>query len=77
MTESHVVSSGILVNGQIIGDKKIPPDGVINTYFYRFGIIHKTLGVKLEVSTEAISVFQDGKWVKLLWSDEASVKGTK
>ncbi|XP_051272466.1 LOW QUALITY PROTEIN: inter-alpha-trypsin inhibitor heavy chain H3-like [Dicentrarchus labrax] len=68
-------NSGILVNGQIIGDKKIPPDGKINTYFWRFGIIHQTLGVKLEVDTEVISVFQDGKWVKLLWSDAASLKG--
>uniref|UniRef100_A0A4W6FC05 Inter-alpha-trypsin inhibitor heavy chain H3 n=1 Tax=Lates calcarifer TaxID=8187 RepID=A0A4W6FC05_LATCA len=48
--------SGILVNGQIIGDKKIPPDGKINTYFWRFGIIHQTLGVRLEVSTREISV---------------------
>nr|XP_046240479.1 inter-alpha-trypsin inhibitor heavy chain H3-like [Scatophagus argus] len=67
--------SGILVNGQIIGDKKIPPDGKINTYFWRFGIVHKTLGVRLEVSTEVISVFQDGRWIKLLWSDAASLKG--
>ncbi|XP_035517598.1 inter-alpha-trypsin inhibitor heavy chain H3-like [Morone saxatilis] len=70
-------NSGILVNGQIIGDKKIPPDGKINTYFWRFGIIHQTLGVKLEVDTQVISVFQDGKWVKLLWSDAASLKGLK
>ncbi|XP_038553893.1 inter-alpha-trypsin inhibitor heavy chain H3-like isoform X3 [Micropterus salmoides] len=67
--------SGILVNGQIIGDKKIPPDGKINTYFWRFGIVHQTLGVRLEVSTRDISVFQDGKLVKLLWSDAASLKG--
>uniref|UniRef100_A0A8C5E6C4 Inter-alpha-trypsin inhibitor heavy chain H3 n=1 Tax=Gouania willdenowi TaxID=441366 RepID=A0A8C5E6C4_GOUWI len=26
--------SGILVNGQVVGDKKIPPDGKINTYFW-------------------------------------------
>ncbi|XP_071351221.1 inter-alpha-trypsin inhibitor heavy chain H3-like [Trachinotus anak] len=67
--------SGILVNGQIIGDKKIPPSGKINTYFWRFGIIHQTLGVRLEVSTHDISVFQDGKRIKLLWSDTASLKG--
>uniref|UniRef100_H3D0L8 Inter-alpha-trypsin inhibitor heavy chain H3 n=1 Tax=Tetraodon nigroviridis TaxID=99883 RepID=H3D0L8_TETNG len=67
--------SGILVNGQIIGDKKIPPDGVINTYFYRFGITHRTLGVKLEVNTEVISVYQGGKWIKLLWSEASSLKG--
>ncbi|XP_029286475.1 inter-alpha-trypsin inhibitor heavy chain H3-like [Cottoperca gobio] len=66
---------GILVNGQIIGDKKIPPDGKIKTYFWRFGIVHQSLGLKLEVSTQDILVLQDGKQVKLLWSDTASVKG--
>ncbi|XP_053172311.1 inter-alpha-trypsin inhibitor heavy chain H3-like [Scomber japonicus] len=68
-------ASGILVNGEIIGDKQIPPDGKINTYFWRFGIIHQKLGVRLEVSTQDITAFQDGKRVKLLWSDTASLKG--
>lgn len=68
-------NSGILVNGEIIGDKKIAPDGKINTYFWHFGIVHQTLGVRLVVSTDDISVFQDGKQVKLLWSDTASLKG--
>ncbi|KAK1901967.1 Inter-alpha-trypsin inhibitor heavy chain H3 [Dissostichus eleginoides] len=35
-----------------------------------------SLGVRLEVSTQDIVVLQDGKQVKLLWSDNASVKGT-
>ncbi|KAM9859817.1 inter-alpha-trypsin inhibitor heavy chain H3-like [Aulostomus maculatus] len=69
--------SGILVNGQTIGDKMIPPDGKINTYFWRFGIIHQKLGVTLEVSTEDISMFQDGKQIKLQWSKTASLKGAK
>ncbi|KAM3878582.1 inter-alpha-trypsin inhibitor heavy chain H3-like [Diretmus argenteus] len=68
-------TSGILVNGQTIGDKKVAPDGKINTYFGRFGIVHQALGVRLEVTTEYISVSQDSKWVKLLWSDAASLKG--
>ncbi|XP_062271483.1 inter-alpha-trypsin inhibitor heavy chain H3-like [Scomber scombrus] len=68
-------ASGILVNGEIIGDKQIPPNGKINTYFWRFGIIHQKLGVKLEVSTQDITAFQNGKRVKLLWSDTASLKG--
>ncbi|XP_028261033.1 inter-alpha-trypsin inhibitor heavy chain H3a isoform X2 [Parambassis ranga] len=68
-------TSGILVNGQTIGDKMIPPDGHVNTYFCRFGIVHQTLGVRLEVSTQDISVFQDNKWVKLQWSETASLKG--
>ncbi|XP_013865282.1 inter-alpha-trypsin inhibitor heavy chain H3a [Austrofundulus limnaeus] len=67
--------SGILVNGQVIGDKMIPPDGKINTYFWKFGIVHQTLEVKLEVTTQDISVYQDRKLVKLLWSDTASLKG--
>uniref|UniRef100_H2S045 Inter-alpha-trypsin inhibitor heavy chain H3 n=1 Tax=Takifugu rubripes TaxID=31033 RepID=H2S045_TAKRU len=67
--------SGILVNGQIIGDKKIPPDGVINTYFYRFGITHWTVGVRLEVNTEFITVYQGGERIKLLWSAPSSLKG--
>lgn len=66
-----------MVNGETIGEKMIPPDGQINTYFWRFGIVHQSLGVRLEVSTQDIVVLQDGKQVKLLWSDNASVKGTK
>lgn len=77
MTHWIPLYPGILVNGEIIGDKKIPADGKIVTYFWRFGIVHQTLGVRLEVSTEDISVFQDGKQVKLLWSDTASLKGPK
>ncbi|CAK6958438.1 inter-alpha-trypsin inhibitor heavy chain H3-like, partial [Scomber scombrus] len=65
----------ILVNGEIIGDKQIPPNGKIKTYFWRFGIIHQKLGVRLEVSTQDITAFQNGKRVKLLWSDTASLKG--
>uniref|UniRef100_A0A671VC37 Inter-alpha-trypsin inhibitor heavy chain H3 n=1 Tax=Sparus aurata TaxID=8175 RepID=A0A671VC37_SPAAU len=68
--------SGFVVNGQIIGKKKVVPDGKINTYFGRLGIIHGKLGVRLEVSTQGISVFYDGKQVNLLWSDAVSIKET-
>lgn len=66
--------SGFVVNGQIIGKKKLVPDGNVNTYFGRLGITHQKLGVRLEVNTQDISVFHDGKQVKLLWSDTASIK---
>ncbi|KAM9859818.1 inter-alpha-trypsin inhibitor heavy chain H3-like [Aulostomus maculatus] len=66
--------SGFVVNGQIIGKKKLVPDDKSNTYFGRFGIIHLSLGVRLEVSTQVVSVFQNGKMVRLLWSDIASIK---
>lgn len=68
---------GILVNGEILGDKKVSPNGKLNTYFCRFGIEHRALGLKLDVSTHDISVTQDGKRVTYLWSDTASVKGPK
>uniref|UniRef100_A0A673BBH5 Inter-alpha-trypsin inhibitor heavy chain H3 n=1 Tax=Sphaeramia orbicularis TaxID=375764 RepID=A0A673BBH5_9TELE len=67
--------SGFVVNGEIIGKKKVVDDGKVNTYFGRFGIIHWTLGVRLEVSTQDISVFQDSDQFRLLWSDTASLKG--
>ncbi|KAM3877907.1 inter-alpha-trypsin inhibitor heavy chain H3-like [Diretmus argenteus] len=68
-------TSGIFVNGQIIGKKNVAPDGTVSTYFGRFGIVHQALGVRLEVTTEYISVSQDSKGVKLLWSDTSSLKG--
>ena len=70
-------ASGFLVNGQIIGKKKVVSNGNTNTYFGRFGISHRKLGVSLKVSTQDISVFHDGKHVKLLWSDTASIKENK
>uniref|UniRef100_A0A3Q4ACI7 Inter-alpha-trypsin inhibitor heavy chain H3 n=1 Tax=Mola mola TaxID=94237 RepID=A0A3Q4ACI7_MOLML len=68
--------SGFVVNGQIIGKKKVVLDGIVNTYIGRLGIIHQKLGVRLEVSTQDISVFHGGKNLKLLWSDAVSIKET-
>ncbi|KAL0978563.1 hypothetical protein UPYG_G00172280 [Umbra pygmaea] len=67
--------AGITVNGQTIGDKKVAPNGKINTYFGRFGIVHQMLGVRLEVTTQDITVFKDGKQAKLYWSGTSSLKG--
>ncbi|CAL8336637.1 unnamed protein product [Merluccius merluccius] len=68
-------ASGLLVNGQTIGDKMVAPDGQVHTYFGRLGVLHQTMGVRLEVTTEDITLSQEGKRVKLLWSDQASLKG--
>ncbi|XP_034023082.1 inter-alpha-trypsin inhibitor heavy chain H3-like [Thalassophryne amazonica] len=68
--------SGFFVNGQIIGKKVVASDGNVNTYFGRYGIIHKSHGVRMEVSTQDISVWQDSKQIKLLWSNTASINGT-
>ena len=66
-----------MVNGQTIGDKMVAPDGKVNTYFGRLGVVHQTLGVRLEVTTEYITLSQDGQKVKLQWSEQASLKGTR
>ncbi|KAM9758866.1 inter-alpha-trypsin inhibitor heavy chain H3-like [Menidia menidia] len=66
--------SGFVVNGQIIGKKNFSPNGNNNTYFGRFGIIHQKLGIWLEIDIQDISVFYNGKQVKLLWSDTTSLK---
>ncbi|XP_065097819.1 inter-alpha-trypsin inhibitor heavy chain H3 [Paramisgurnus dabryanus] len=67
--------TGIVVNGQIIGEKKEGPGVKMHTYFGSFGIVHKQLGVKLMVSTKEISVSEEGKHAKLLWSTTRTVKG--
>uniref|UniRef100_A0A671NCD7 Inter-alpha-trypsin inhibitor heavy chain H3 n=1 Tax=Sinocyclocheilus anshuiensis TaxID=1608454 RepID=A0A671NCD7_9TELE len=53
--------TGIVVNGQIIGDKKVIPGNKIHTYFGRFGIVHEKFGVRLMVSTKEISVSENEK----------------
>ncbi|XP_064160729.1 inter-alpha-trypsin inhibitor heavy chain H3a isoform X1 [Anguilla rostrata] len=65
---------GIVVNGQTIGDKKVDPGSKINTYFGRFGIIHQKLGLRLEVTTQSITVLQGGTQTSLSWSDAVSLK---
>ncbi|KAM9813385.1 inter-alpha-trypsin inhibitor heavy chain H3-like [Neosynchiropus ocellatus] len=66
---------GILINGQTIGDKKVSANSTINTYFWRFGIIHQKFGLKIDVTTRYITVFQNDKRIKLLWSDLGLIKG--
>uniref|UniRef100_A0A8C5FWR4 Inter-alpha-trypsin inhibitor heavy chain H3 n=1 Tax=Gadus morhua TaxID=8049 RepID=A0A8C5FWR4_GADMO len=71
-------SIGLLVNGQTIGDKMVAPDGKVNTYFGRLGVVHHSLGVRLEVTTEYINLNQ---WmfmtiVDLLLTKDRSVKVT-
>ncbi|XP_067288464.1 inter-alpha-trypsin inhibitor heavy chain H3a isoform X1 [Pseudorasbora parva] len=67
--------TGIVVNGQTIGDKKIIPGEKVNTYFGRFGIVHEKFGIRLMVSTKEISVSDEGKQAKFFWTDTATVKG--
>lgn len=68
--------SGFIVNGQIIGKNNVVPDGPHKalTYFGRLGISHQKLGMRMEVSTQDISIFHNGKKAKFLWSNAASMK---
>uniref|UniRef100_A0A671NG00 Inter-alpha-trypsin inhibitor heavy chain H3 n=1 Tax=Sinocyclocheilus anshuiensis TaxID=1608454 RepID=A0A671NG00_9TELE len=67
--------TGIVVNGQTIGDKKVIPGNKMHTYFGRFGIIHEKFGIRLMVSTNEILVSEKGKQAKFFWTDTAKVKG--
>ncbi|KAG9353226.1 hypothetical protein JZ751_017802 [Albula glossodonta] len=66
--------SGVVVNGQTVGDKKLEPGHKLNTYFGRFGIVHQKLRFKLEVTTEIITVLQDGTNTSLPWSSTQTLK---
>uniref|UniRef100_A0A673JQI3 Inter-alpha-trypsin inhibitor heavy chain H3 n=1 Tax=Sinocyclocheilus rhinocerous TaxID=307959 RepID=A0A673JQI3_9TELE len=46
--------TGIVVNGQTIGDKKVIPGNKMHTYFGRFGIIHEKFGIRLMVRERLI-----------------------
>ncbi|XP_051528127.1 inter-alpha-trypsin inhibitor heavy chain H3-like [Myxocyprinus asiaticus] len=67
--------TGIVVNGQTIGDKKVILGKKVNTYFGRFGIVHEMFGIRLTVSTKEVSVSEAGKQAKFFWTDTATIKG--
>lgn len=67
--------SGFVVNGLIIGKKVAGDEGNMKTYFGQIGITHESLGVRIEVSPQDITVTQDGEQTQLLWSNATSVKG--
>ncbi|XP_078270179.1 inter-alpha-trypsin inhibitor heavy chain H3-like isoform X4 [Rhinoraja longicauda] len=50
-------STGVIVNGQLIGEKKVEKNKKINTYFGKIGIVSIDMDVKIEVSNESITVF--------------------
>lgn len=66
--------TGITVNGQTIGDKKIDPNKKLNTYFGRFGIVNEKLGLKLEVTTRSIEITSGKEKMAFTWSDTVSMK---
>ncbi|XP_059800887.1 inter-alpha-trypsin inhibitor heavy chain H3a [Hypanus sabinus] len=65
--------TGFVINGQLIGDKKIENNKKISTYFGRFGIMNNNMDIKFEVSTEAITVFHRKEKMIFPWSATASI----
>ncbi|XP_043934858.1 inter-alpha-trypsin inhibitor heavy chain H3-like isoform X2 [Protopterus annectens] len=68
-------ATGVTVNGQIIGNKKAAGKAeTSNTYFGKFGIIHKPLGMKIEVTPEVIAVHSGETKTVFSWMDTASLQ---
>ncbi|XP_060766436.1 inter-alpha-trypsin inhibitor heavy chain H3 isoform X2 [Neoarius graeffei] len=66
--------SGLMVNGQTIGDKKVEPGKRQHTYFGQFGIVHEKFDIRLKVTTQEIIVYEHGKQEQLPWSQTSNVK---
>ncbi|XP_037703462.1 inter-alpha-trypsin inhibitor heavy chain H2 [Choloepus didactylus] len=64
--------SGILVNGQLIGAKK-PKNGKLNTYFGKLALYFQSEDMKIEISTETITLNHGSHTSILSWSDTAHV----
>ncbi|KAF6371867.1 inter-alpha-trypsin inhibitor heavy chain 2 [Rhinolophus ferrumequinum] len=64
--------SGILVNGQLIGAKK-PNNGKLSTYFGKLGFYFQSEDMKIEISTETITMSRGSRTSILSWSDTAQV----
>lgn len=62
--------SGILVNGQLIGAKKAE-NGKLSTYFGKLGFYFQKEDMKVEISTETITVSSGSSTLRLSWSDTA------
>ncbi|XP_004635349.1 inter-alpha-trypsin inhibitor heavy chain H2 [Octodon degus] len=68
--------SGILVNGQLIGAKK-PQDGKLSTYFGKLGFYFQSEDMKVEVSTENITLQHGSHASVLSWSDTARLLNSR
>ncbi|MBZ3885532.1 Inter-alpha-trypsin inhibitor heavy chain H2, partial [Sciurus carolinensis] len=64
--------SGISVNGQLIGAKK-PQNGKLRTYFGKLGFYFQSEDLKIEISTETITLSHGSRTSILSWSDTAHV----
>nr|XP_051706994.1 inter-alpha-trypsin inhibitor heavy chain H3 isoform X3 [Oryctolagus cuniculus] len=65
---------GLTVNGQIIGDKKSSPDSATRkTYFGKLGIASAHMDLRIEVTTEKISLWNEVGRSTFSWLDTVTV----
>ncbi|XP_032740754.1 inter-alpha-trypsin inhibitor heavy chain H2 [Rattus rattus] len=62
--------SGLSVNGQLIGAKKTE-NGKLSTYFGKLGFYFQKEDMKIEISTETITLSSGSSTSRLSWSDTA------
>uniref|UniRef100_A0A803WB33 Inter-alpha-trypsin inhibitor heavy chain 2 n=1 Tax=Ficedula albicollis TaxID=59894 RepID=A0A803WB33_FICAL len=64
--------TGVVVNGQLVGAKKAE-NKKLNTYFGKFGFYFKKKGLKVEITTETITL-KDGSYaITLTWADTGHI----
>ncbi|XP_038597300.1 inter-alpha-trypsin inhibitor heavy chain H2 [Tachyglossus aculeatus] len=63
---------GIVVNGELVG-AKVRKNQKLSTYFGKLAFYFQSQGVKVEVSTEMITLKQGSHTTILLWSDTAQI----
>uniref|UniRef100_G1MQX6 Inter-alpha-trypsin inhibitor heavy chain H3 n=1 Tax=Meleagris gallopavo TaxID=9103 RepID=G1MQX6_MELGA len=67
--------TGITVNGELIGDKKVNNDAKIqNTYFGKLGIANKHLDLKVTVTPEKITIQNETGKTTFTWLDSVTVQ---
>uniref|UniRef100_A0A8C2SWJ9 Inter-alpha-trypsin inhibitor heavy chain H3 n=1 Tax=Coturnix japonica TaxID=93934 RepID=A0A8C2SWJ9_COTJA len=67
--------TGITVNGELIGDKKVNNDAKIqNTYFGKLGIANKHLDIKVTVTPEKITIQNGTERTTCTWLDSVTLQ---
>ncbi|XP_060101955.1 inter-alpha-trypsin inhibitor heavy chain H2 [Heteronotia binoei] len=66
------VDSGIAVNGELVGAKQAVNEK-LQTYFGKIGFDFKKKGLKVEVSTEALTLMDGSSSISLSWSETGSI----
>ncbi|XP_078066294.1 inter-alpha-trypsin inhibitor heavy chain H3-like [Mustelus asterias] len=70
VTDPH---TGLVVNGQLTGEQAAVTNKKVNIHFGKFGIVSKKTGVKVEVSTQTITLIHGEGTHTFPWSATASL----